>query len=172
MEDPREEYETRREFRYALMRLARSPGYLIFYFGILLVFVAILFGLTILPAVLQDIFTLGKYPAKGGLIIPGLGIYSQFLAASIVAALGFGAIALGPAMYIPYQIMTRMPTTYTRKCHCCGKPIDGPWLLTRCPVCGAWFPIGVKAYLVRLFSKLVTVINWTVILLGVVFFMR
>ncbi len=168
-----EDLETKREFRYALMRLARVPGHVVFYAGLALVCFGILAGLTVLPDALVELFTWGKYDGPvHGFVHPKLGLYPQLLLAGVAAAVGFWLVALGPAMYMPYMIMTSMPSCYTRVCHKCAKPLPPNWIIHRCPECGEWFPIGLKGYFVRLMSKAVTAINWAMLLLGVAFFMR
>jgi hypothetical protein len=170
----REDLETRREFRYALMRLARFPGYIIFYGGIGVVCFGLVFFLLGLPEALAAVLSFIFRDGGGGpseLYFHGHPFYQTMLGMGIIIV-GFFGISLGPAITGPYSFATTMPSTYVRVCHGCEEPLPNQWIIHTCPKCGMFMPLGPLTYFVRFVSVAATWVNITILLTGLLFTLR
>jgi hypothetical protein len=167
----REWLETKREFRYVLMRAARLVGQVVFYISLAVVFLGLVLFLLSLPNVIIWMVTLGK--EIGVMELPGK--YHPLLyclAGSVVLSIGFFGIALGTGATAPYQWATEMPSSHVRICKACGKPLPKEWIIHRCQGCGKILPMGVATYLVRLASKAITITHLMIALILILFLFR
>ena len=167
----REWNETKREFRYGLMRIVRSTGHIIFYIGLAIICFGLMYFLMGLPEALGELLD-GPDPTaqlmRGFHGHPHL----QTMFGMVVAGVGFWLLALGPAIYQPYLMQSMMPSTYIRVCHKCGEAQPKEWGYTQCPSCGTWFPLGIVGHGVRLLSSFATAINLTILVVGALVFLR
>jgi hypothetical protein len=167
----REWNETKREFRYGLMRIARSTGHIIFWLGIVIICVGLMYFLMGLPEALGELL---DGPDPTAQLMKGFHghAYLQTFFGAAVCSVGIWFLALGPAIYGPYVMQSMMPSTYIRVCHKCGEAQPKAWGYTQCPVCKTRLPLGVAGHATRLVSSLATVINVTILLTAALIFLR
>lgn len=171
MNNTREWLETKREFRYSLMRLVRSFGQIIFVVSLCVLCVGTGLFLLSLP---DSLFLLtGGNPQYAPPREVGMRMHPfvATLAAGGIAGFGLFLLALAQAMTKPYEFNSDMPTTFIRECRACHEPLQKKWIIHRCVHCGKILPLGPVAYIVRLFGGTVTLFNWFVTLTLIGFLM-
>ena len=176
----RDKLETKREFRYMVMRLVRQLGILIFYASLMFLGFAIVLFLINLPDILEWTFT-GGCRWMGGCHMPSemsetifakIPMMQRGLMFGIAIALGCMGISIGWAWQSPYAYKTKMPTTYIRMCHKCGKPLPNKNVVLVCHECGRILPMGPWTFLVRIVNKCVTVTNLVIAVSAAIFCFR
>ena len=170
----RENHETIRELRYALMRFIRGFGWPVFFAFLALLLFGLFYALLSAPDALAQILNWDWGPTAGKQMEIHVGHLQPMticLSGLTVMAIALVGMAIGDAMKTPYQLVSMMPTTYVRVCHSCGKPLPNVLTIYQCGECKAMFPLGLAAFFIRAANKTITLVHILIwICVAMVFF--